>query len=251
MSSQNETLPKAEIKLVGNIPKGPSLILASGDAGKYWAKGVKLNEQAGAVMVNNIQVGLVFTPSWTNSTIIISETFTRLPMNYMYDYAKFLLNELKPSSASLLDVYPAPTYISPEPIAIQDAPIRYLSTSSVDSTIESNAQPLSPPNIIHTSTSASLLSLIGFMGLLKGNLFLLPFPRIPAPPPKTLQHSDFSHLSEDEYQWSESFMNTAQKLLFHAVDEEVTEAWHAPKNSHLPTPSSKVSSTVGEGGMYI
>jgi len=105
--------------------------------------------------------------------------------------------------------------------------------------------------MIHSNTSASLLASIGFKPSLKGTLILLPFPRVPAPPPKTLQHSDFSHLSEDEYQWTETFMNTAQKLLFDAVGEELKEAWHTPKNSHLPTSPSQAASTLGEGGMYI
>jgi hypothetical protein len=121
---------------------------------------------------------------------------------------------------------------------------------------KSIAQPFSPPNMVHSNTSAALMSLIAshLPESLKGTLILLPFPRIPTQPPKTLKHSDFSHLSEDEYQWSESFMNTAQRLLFNAVGESELNgeaAWHTPKNSHLPTSSAKASSAVGEGGMYI
>ncbi|KAF5366242.1 hypothetical protein D9758_005744 [Tetrapyrgos nigripes] len=255
-TAESEPVTTPEIKLAGSIPKDRPLIFASGDAGKYWAKGIKLGEQAGSIYVNKIQVGLVFAPSWSKSTVIVSETFTRLPLNYIHDYAEFILNELKPNSVSLLDVYSSPTYISPEPIAQQDAPIRYLSTAPADSTSKSTAQPFSPPNMIHSNTSAALMSLIASdpSQSLKGTLFLLPFPKIPTPPPKTLKSSDFSHLSEDEYQWSESFMNTAQNILFAAVGESISDgeaaAWHTPKNSHPPTSSAKAS-TFGEGGMYI
>lgn len=41
---------------MGDLVPGKVLFIASGDAGKVWAKGAQLGEQKGAVLVNNIQV---------------------------------------------------------------------------------------------------------------------------------------------------------------------------------------------------
>jgi hypothetical protein len=42
-----------------NIPNQKELIIATGDAGKYWAKGSRLGEQKGSVQVNGVEVGPV------------------------------------------------------------------------------------------------------------------------------------------------------------------------------------------------
>ena len=48
----------AEVKILGDVKRfeGRTLVIASGDAGKVWARGAKLGEQSGAVMVNGVQV---------------------------------------------------------------------------------------------------------------------------------------------------------------------------------------------------
>ncbi|KAE9393619.1 hypothetical protein BT96DRAFT_959032 [Gymnopus androsaceus JB14] len=225
------------------------LILAFGDAGKYWGKGCSLEKQSGAIYVGETQVGLIFNPSWSKSTIVVSETFARLPVVYMHPYAEALIDQLKPASLALLDTYPTPTYVSSEPIAIQDAPIRYLSTHQINPAISSSAERFAPPNLIHSTTSAALMSYVQSLPRtdLKATLLLLPFPRIPKPAPKVLGRSDFSHLSEDEFQWSETMMNNVQKLLFVAVEEKSGSSWHTPANSK---PTGSRSAPV-DGGMYI
>ncbi|KAJ3890304.1 hypothetical protein GG344DRAFT_88927 [Lentinula edodes] len=255
----SETSSPLEMKVVGDLSSNRPLIVVSGNAGKYWAKGSSLGEQTGAVYVNDTQVGLVFTPSWSKSTIIVSETFARLPVANMHSYAEKLVEHLKPSSIVLLDTYPTPIYVTSQPIALQDAPIRYLSTHQVDHTISSLAERFSPPNFVHSTTSAALMSYVASTPQttsrpdLKATLLLLPFPRIPTPAPKILGRSDFSHLTEDEYQWSEVMMNIIQKLLFVAVGEK-PDAWHTPLNSSSSKSSVNVfvkAQVPIDDGMYI
>ncbi|ESK88693.1 hypothetical protein Moror_3032 [Moniliophthora roreri MCA 2997] len=247
-----------KIKIVGQTQNGRPLIATFGDAGKYWAKGADLGEQTGAVMVNNIQVGLIFSPSWVDATIVVSETFTRLPIAAMAGYASALVDELALPifPIAILDVYAAPTYISSLPISMHDAPIRYLTKSKqANPGLQKNTELFEPPNLIHSTTSAALLSHIVTQDPRSlASLILLPFPRVPAPPPKTLQPSDFSHLTEDEYQWSFEMMNHTHNLLASLTGKfkNPSPVWQKPKHSK-PTigHQSSARSTVGEGGMYI
>jgi len=50
-----------EVKVLGDVDSrlGGTLVVATGEAGKVWAKGVKLGEQSGAVMVNGVQVRII------------------------------------------------------------------------------------------------------------------------------------------------------------------------------------------------
>ncbi|KAK7062569.1 hypothetical protein VNI00_000057 [Paramarasmius palmivorus] len=250
-SSKSEEPVEFQIKVVGQSPKSRPLVVAFGDAGKYWAKGAELGEQTGAIMVNNVQVGLIFNPSWTEATIVVSETFTRLPVLAMADYASTLVDEVTPQRVTILDIYPASTYISPVAIPTHDAPIRYLSSQPVkDNTLAL----FEPPNLIHSTTSAALLSYLTTQQIkTQAALILLPFPRVPAPPPKDLKSSDFSHLTEDEYQWTLEMMNRAHKTLIgFATGQGTVSDWQKPKHSK-PAAGAQASSrsTVGEGGMYI
>lgn len=117
-------------------------------------------------------------------------------------------------------------------------------------TQSSSAERFAPPNFIHSTTSAALLSYVGWLPRtdLKATLLLLPFPRMPKPAPKILGHSDFSHLSDDEFQWSETVMSTVQKLLFVAVGENPDSVWHTPTNSK---PTSGLRRAPVDSGMYI
>lgn len=91
-----------------------NLIVASGIAGKNWARGANLKEQSGVVSVNGVkvclnpsisimiiynflQVASVFNPPWTKSNIIISEVSSELPLHAMHPYAETILDSLKPS----------------------------------------------------------------------------------------------------------------------------------------------------------
>jgi hypothetical protein len=50
-----------EVKVLGDVDGrlGGTLVVATGEAGKVWAKGAKLGEQSGAVMVNGVQVRII------------------------------------------------------------------------------------------------------------------------------------------------------------------------------------------------
>ncbi|KAF5342752.1 hypothetical protein D9757_014510 [Collybiopsis confluens] len=240
-----------EIKIVGEIPANRPLILASGHAGKYWAKGCQLGEQIGGVYVDKIQVGLVF--SLETAAVVVSETSTRLPIAFMHPYAQTLAGQLKASSFSLLDIYPTPTYVSSEPIPFHDAPIRYLSTTQPDSAITSSAERFAPPNIVHSAISAALLSHIASTSPnSNATVLLLPFPRIPAPAPKVLENSDFLHLSEDVYQWPVETMDVVHTLLFAAIGEKSDAHWQTPSNSKpAGTGGSLKNRSHIDDGMYI
>ncbi|KAF5381793.1 hypothetical protein D9615_005508 [Tricholomella constricta] len=249
-SSSSELNQVTEVKILGELPRGRNLIVATGDAAKYWARGADLGEQSGAIAVNNIQVGLVFNPTWTKATIIISEALTRLPAWSMHQYASTILGSLTPPKVALFDAYPVPSYMTEEPVPLQDAPLRYLATSAVDPTIKSKAEPFAPPNLIQ-STSASLLSILSTIyRLTPGTLVLIPSPHIPHPPPKVLEPSNFLQLSEDRFEWPDNVMNVAQDLLFTALGEELPPRWVQGKQ-HGVTNGSRKRSEVGDGGMYI
>ncbi|KAK0228981.1 hypothetical protein IW262DRAFT_1354099 [Armillaria fumosa] len=238
------------VKIVGSIPTAGKLVVASGDAGRIWARGANLGEQTGAVYVNEVSVGLFFNPKWTSATIIISEVTTRLPIWTMNEYGKQILETLKPSKVSLLDIYPVPSYITSEPLTFQNAPIRYLSTTNVDPVIAEHAERFSPPNLI-SSTSAVFMANLS-ISKDQGLLLILPYPRIPPPAPKKLSPSNIEQLSDDFMPWNEDTMTTAQTLLFKVIDEKAPDAWVNQSTKGTPVHTSKrQKGDVGEGGMYI
>ncbi|KAF8901138.1 hypothetical protein CPB84DRAFT_1623299, partial [Gymnopilus junonius] len=172
----------ADVRISGDIPVGNTLAIASADVALFWAKGASLGEQIGGVFVNKIQIGLVFKPQWTKSTVIVSEALSHLPLYAMYPYAKSIIDSLRPSRVSLLDSYPVPTYATDQRVPFHEAPLRYLSTSDKVNIPGKYCLPFSPPNLIQT-TSASFLSILS-VGDVQGTLILLPSPHIPHPPPK-------------------------------------------------------------------
>ncbi|KAG6908442.1 hypothetical protein DXG01_004525 [Tephrocybe rancida] len=239
-----------EAKLIpGDLPQGKSLVIATGDIAKYWARGADLGEQSGGGYVNKVQAGLIFSPEWTISTIIVSEVLTRLPVWSMHRYVSAILDALKPSKVVLLDTYSAPAYISEQPVPFEDAPLRYLATHAVDDTLKSKVEPFAPPNLIQ-STSASFLSVLSAShSEVHGTLILVPSPHIPPPPPKVLNPSNFLHLEQDTVEWPQATINLAQDLLFSSIGETAPR-WVQPTR-HDGTSSTRKKSDVGEGGMYI
>ncbi|KAK0496980.1 hypothetical protein EDD18DRAFT_183085 [Armillaria luteobubalina] len=263
--SQDVSEP-VNVKVVGSIPTAGKLVIATGDAGRIWARGANLGEQTGAVYVNEIsvcspfisvtsenndtKVGLCFNPKWTNATIIISEVTTKLPIWAMNEYGKQILEALKPSKVSLLDIYPVPSYITSGPLTVQNAPIRYLSTTNVDPVIAENAEKFSPPNLI-SSTSAVFMANLS-ISKVQGLLLTLPYPRIPPPAPRKLSPSNIEQLSDDYMPWNEGTMTTAQTLLFKAIDEKAKDTWVNQSTKGTPVHASKrQKGDIGEGGMYI
>ncbi|PFH48586.1 hypothetical protein AMATHDRAFT_65069 [Amanita thiersii Skay4041] len=235
--------------IIGDLPKGDQLIVASGDAGKYWANGADLGEQAGSVQANKVEVGLAFRPSWTSAIVIVSEALTRLPVWAQHGYALHILESLTPSRVVLLDSYSAHIYISPKPIPIYDAPVRYLATSSVDPKIGKKAKPFEPPNLLH-STSASFLSILSNTGTTEGISYLLPSRHISPPRPKKILPPDFSHLPENPDEWSIDMMNNIQSLLSLALEEKRSHPW-VPRDTKTSGGKAKRRPQVADNGMYI
>lgn len=128
-----QDIPQLDIKLLGDVPVQHNLVVATGDPGAFWARGADLGEQTGAVAVNGVQVGLVFNPPWTAANVIVSEALSRLPVWAMHPYAQTIVDTLKPTGVALLDEYAVPSYISSSPVSVNDAPIRYLSTTTFNS----------------------------------------------------------------------------------------------------------------------
>jgi hypothetical protein len=48
--------PEIQVKITGNIPRNVNLIVASGIAGRTWARAVTTEEHSGQVTVNGVQV---------------------------------------------------------------------------------------------------------------------------------------------------------------------------------------------------
>lgn len=57
-ASAGRLVKTVDVKIVGAIEGrvGRALVVATSEAGKVWAKGAKLGEQSGGVMVNGVQV---------------------------------------------------------------------------------------------------------------------------------------------------------------------------------------------------
>ncbi|KAG5653778.1 hypothetical protein H0H81_010619 [Sphagnurus paluster] len=231
-SSVNEN-QVADARVIGNIPEGRSLVLATGDVAKYWARGALLGEQSGAVMVNNIQ------PSVDTSH----------DHYFRGAYASPRLGDAR------IRVDHSGFRKSVEaPISHDNAPLRYLSTASskLDKAVfESAAEPYAPPNLIQ-STSAALLSILSTSHpSVQGTLILVPSPHIPHPSPKVLAPSNFLQLAEDRFEWAEQTLNAAHELLFAVIGENKLPKWEHGDNRKGVTRAGRKKSDVGDGGMYI
>ena len=61
--------PENQVNITGNIPTNVNLIVASGIAGKAWARGANLKEQSGIVSVNGVKV--CFDPPMSKPIYVI------------------------------------------------------------------------------------------------------------------------------------------------------------------------------------
>ncbi|KAJ7176508.1 hypothetical protein C8R46DRAFT_38643 [Mycena filopes] len=238
-----------DVKLVGTVANVPAsgLLVATGSIGKYWGRGLQLGEQIAAVMVNKIQVGLLFQPSWTKSVILVSEVTTRLPLWAMYPYARTVLDALQPKTLALLDTYPVPMYIADVRIAFADAPLRYLATDAPSSALTSAAEPFAAPNLVQ-STSAAFVALRAERTS-PATLVLVPADQVTPPAPRDLAPSDFSHWN-DPAPWTPAPVRTAHALLSAALDEQGT-AWIEPAPEKPTAAQTRKRPTETEMGMYI
>jgi len=221
------------------------LVIATGHVGSFWAQGASLGERSGAVMVNGLQVGLLFQPLWTVSTILVSEVSTKLPLSTMHAYARSVLDALEPSSLALLDSYPTPSYITSD--TRYNAPVRYLCASELR--LNTAAQPYSPPNLVQ-STAASFLAVFRVCRSVSGApcvAILLPSSRLSDPLPKELKAGN-SLVDADPEEWPPHTMNVAQDCLFGSRGVQ----WENKSGRGRGTyPSARRKNEIGEGGMYI
>ncbi|KAJ7049480.1 hypothetical protein C8F01DRAFT_1036518, partial [Mycena amicta] len=212
----------ADIQLIGFQPAS-ALLIANGNVAKTWARGANLGEQIGAVMVNKIQVGLLFRPSWLQAAVLVSEVTTRLPLWAMRPYARAILNSIQPAKLVLLDEYASPAYISDVRIRPVDAPLRYLSTDALS--IE-DVQPFASPNLIQSASAAFVAHQAE--RFLPATVFLVPAPYIAPPAPRTLAASNFARLQDDSIPWDHQLLQRAHKLLGKALGGDEIPSWTAP-----------------------
>lgn len=244
------------IKFVGNFPTKSPLLLASGTAGEVWARGTDLGQQQGSIYVGDSQVGLLFSPPWTRAAVVVSETFTRLPLSAMNRYTTAVIDRIQPTSIAILDTYSIQGYIAPKVIPWDEAPVRYLSTNVI-SISNPELELFAPPNLLQ-STTASLVSNIFWKSLQSTEsytaaLFLLPSPKLPIAPPTTIRPSSFS--SSGDIQWSKKTMQKVHQWLFEVIGETENVMQWVEKisgSSELQNENRRrAQGGIGEGGMYI
>ncbi|KAJ6567564.1 hypothetical protein DFH09DRAFT_1155780 [Mycena vulgaris] len=248
------SVPKlpVDVQLVGDLAPIPAtgLLVATGDLAKFWARGAGLGEQIAAVMVDKIQVGLLFRPSWTKSVVLVSEVTTRLPLSAMHPYARAVLDALQPTSVALLDTYAVSAYIAEERTLYSDAPLRYLCTDAPAPALKSSAQPFAPPNLVQ-STSAAFLALRA-QRTASAALVLVPSPRIAPPAPRALEPSSFAHLADNPIPWLPALVRTSHALVFDVLAEPGKDAvWTAPAPEKPRPGAAQERKRPTEFGMYI
>ncbi|KAI6032611.1 hypothetical protein F5J12DRAFT_178268 [Pisolithus orientalis] len=252
-----DQLSTPDIKFAGNFPIKSPLLLASGIAGGAWARGADLGQQQGAIYVGDSQVGLLFLPSWTRAAVVVSETFTRLPLSAMNPYTAAVVDRIQPTSISVLDSYSVQGYISSRIIPWDEAPVRYLSTNAI-SISDPELELFAPPNLMQ-STMASLVSNVFWKSLASREnftvaLFLLPSPKLPVVPPSTIKPSSFPPPSDD-IQWGKKTMQKVHQWLFETIGEGRHVAQWVERNrgsSELQAENRRrAQGEIGEGGMYI
>ncbi|KAF9788421.1 hypothetical protein BJ322DRAFT_1018988 [Thelephora terrestris] len=226
-----------------------TLVFASLEAGRIWAKGASLGEQLGTVAINKKCVGMIFNPGWADAIVIVSEALTRLPVWAQYPYAKYVLDQFKPTKLLLLDSYAASSYIQPKYVPLHKAPVRYIALES-NTSIPKYFEPFSPPNLIQ-STSAAFFSLISLsrqsspQSSAEVVLFLFPGPYHPANPPDDLT-STASILTENDNLWPHELTKSVQEVLSGG-----THKWNSKGGERGSSSSREKPRPRDEGNMYL
>ncbi|KAJ7198814.1 hypothetical protein GGX14DRAFT_665241 [Mycena pura] len=236
-----------DVQLVGNVTAMPTagLLIATGNIAKYWARGANLGEQVAAVMVDKIQVGLLFRPSWTQAVVLVSEATTRLPLWAMRPYARAVVDALQPENVALLDEYAVSEYIADARIAYLDAPLRYLTTDA-DAPLTSAAHLFAPPNLVRT-TSAAFVALRAERAC-PAVLLLVPTPHVAPPAPRALAPSSFAHLEDA---WMPALVRTAHAALFGLFGDQRTPPWTDPAPEKPSAAQARKRPADSELNMYI
>ncbi|KAJ7889889.1 hypothetical protein B0H14DRAFT_3081832 [Mycena olivaceomarginata] len=228
-------LPLAiDVQVVGTVTPVPGSI----------GRGAELGEQVAAVMVNKIQVGLLFRPSWTQAVVLVSEVTTRLPLWGMHLCARTVVDALKPKRWAGRIMFGIQRYSSAIPYL--DAPLRFLATDAPSATLTSSAEPFAAPNLVQ-STSAAFVALRAKHSA-SVILLLVPALHVSPPVPRDLAPSDFSHWN-DPAPWAPTSVRTAHALLF-AAGEKDTPAWKEPA-PEKPSAGQARKHPDAELGMYI
>ncbi|OJA07802.1 hypothetical protein AZE42_03420 [Rhizopogon vesiculosus] len=209
----------------GQFTTGHPLVIASGPAGKFWADGANLGEQQGTILVNNIQVGSLFKPSSTRAVVLVSEATTALPLWSMNKYANGILDHLRPSAISILDMYAVQNYISSALVPVHEVSVRYLSLGNI---FLDPFHPFAPPNILQC-TAAAFMSAMNIRTLSSdqgngGVILLLPSPEIPRTVPSKLSPSGLSRSSGDQG-WPVEMMMEVNERLFEVVGAKPLSTW--------------------------
>ncbi|KAI6026531.1 hypothetical protein BKA83DRAFT_95469 [Pisolithus microcarpus] len=225
---KRDQLSIPDVKFIGNFPTKSPLLLASG-----------------SIYVGGSQVGLLFMLPWTHAAVVVSETFTRLPLSAMNCYAAAVIDRLQPTSISVLDTYSVQGYISPKVISWDEAPVRYLSTNAIPIS-NPELELFAPPNLLQ-STTASLASNIFWKSLQSTESYL------PVQPPTTIKPSSFP--PSDHVQWSKKTLQKVHQWLFDVIGEGENVVQWVEKisgSSGLKTANKGLArGEIGEGGMYI
>ncbi|KAF7324833.1 Membrane-bound transcription factor site-2 protease-like [Mycena kentingensis (nom. inval.)] len=246
LNEPTQPIPSVDVQLVGLQPT-TTLLVATGDAAKVWARGANLGEQVGAAYVNKIQVGLVFNPSWTKCSILVSEATTRLPLWAMRPYARAILELVNPQTLVLLDEYAVHSYISDTRIRVADAPLRFLTTAAPPGFLTHTAEPFSPPNLIQSASAAFVAQQAEQFK--SAALLLVPAPSIPAPAPRTLASTSLARL-ENTAPFDPEHLRVAHNLLAKLVGDASSAPWTTPP-PEKPSATRARPETDAELSMYI
>ncbi|KAF7977536.1 hypothetical protein HWV62_3310 [Athelia sp. TMB] len=219
----------ADVKITGDIKErnGRSLVVATGDVAKVWARGANLGEQIGAVLVNGVQ-----------ATVVVSEVTTRLPVWAMHAFAEVLIESLHPSRKSINGKQPS-------------RPIVMLLNAHLQSPC---VEPYAPPNLIQ-STSASFMSILATQSAqpsVNGTLILVPTPHIPPPPPADIAPTNLRLLDVDStLGLSAGTISDAHEAIFASLGEKTTSWKGEGVGRSERERAAKRRGDVGDGGMYI
>lgn len=119
-TSTSQPIKEVDVKFTGDVRQrsGRSIVVAIGQVARIWGKGANFGEQIGDVSVNGIQVrsrsieivsehqliellgsqvASLFSPSWTQANVIVSEISTRLPVWAMHKFSEAVIEALAPS----------------------------------------------------------------------------------------------------------------------------------------------------------
>ncbi|KAH9060512.1 hypothetical protein EDB87DRAFT_1561941, partial [Lactarius vividus] len=225
------------------------VIIASGEAGKAWAQGAQLGEQRATVIVDELAVGCIFLPSWSDAAVIVSETSTSLSTWEMHTYAEGIIGFFNPKRLLLLDVYSVPLYVNQAPLEAYRAPVRYLRTRSGE-TSAPFLVPFSPPNLIQ-ATCAAFVSIAALpTSQMEAIVLLLPSPYISIPrglPPSLPPFAD-----KNGPIWSEPILQEIHICLAEFSGMRAHQSWQSTGRVVLPKRSGiKRRGDIGDGGMYM